>query len=126
MYCYAIIHEKVGFIKEAMIGYKKMVEIDHNDLESWLNYSNLLLKEESIDEAVDSLYQALEFNPESAKLYYRLSAYSLLMGDETKGLSFFEKALKINFELHSELFQFMPKIKENKNLLNLLTNFNNK
>jgi tetratricopeptide (TPR) repeat protein len=85
-----------------------------------------LLKEESIDEAVDSLYQALEFNPESAKLYYRLSAYSLLMGDETKGLSFFEKALKINFELHSELFQFMPKIKENKNLLNLLTNFNNK
>ena len=74
---YAIIHEKVGFTREAIIAYKKVIEIDQNDQDSWLDYSNLLFQQESKQEAINSLYEALEFNPENAKIYYRLSAYIL-------------------------------------------------
>ncbi len=123
LYLYAILQEKVGFTKEAAIAYKKVLEIDNNDLNSWLDYSYLLFQQESKEEAIDSLYEALEHNPDSAKIYYRLSAYILELGDETKSLSIFKKALAINFDLHSEIFLFMPKIKENENLLFLLTNF---
>ena len=123
LFFYAEMHEKVGFIKEAEIAYKKVLEFDNKDYESWLNYTNILYQQESLNEAIDSLYEAIDYNPKNAKLIFRLSAYLLKIGDETKGTTLFENALKINYDLHKELFEYMPSIKNNKNLLNLLDNF---
>ena len=123
LFFYAELHEKVGFIKEAEIAYKKVLEFDNKDYESWLNYTHILYQQESLNEAIDSLYEAIDYNPKNAKLIFRLSAYLLEIGDETKGTTLFENALKINYDLHEELFEYMPSIKNNKNLLNLLDNF---
>ena len=125
LFSYAEIHEKLGFIKEAEIAYRKVTEIDNYDSESWLNYSNLLYQQKYQQEAVDVLYDALKANPNNAELSYRLSAYLIDSGDETKGLKFFENALEINFDQHEDVFQYMPSVKNNKNLLHLLHNFKN-
>lgn len=125
LFSFAEIHEKLGFIKEAEIAYKKVTDIDNYDSESWLNYSNLLYKQKYQQEAVDALYDALKINPNNAELHYRLSAYLIDSGDETKGLSFFKNALEIDFDQHEDVFKYMPSVKENKNLLHLLHNFKN-
>jgi tetratricopeptide (TPR) repeat protein len=125
LFLYAEVHEKVGFMKEAQIAYKKVLEIDNLDQESWLNYSNILYQQESTQDAIDALYNAIEYNPNNAKIYFRLSAYLIETGDKTKGLNLFKHALTINYDLHAELFQYMPKIKDNKDLINLLNNFKN-
>ena len=55
LFAYAQINEKIGFIKEAEIAYRKVLEIDDLDTESWLNYTQLLHKNESIYKAIEVL-----------------------------------------------------------------------
>lgn len=123
LFIYAQIHEKTGFIKEAEIAYKKVLEIDELDSESWLNYSHLLYKNESRSEAIEVLKKGIKINPKSAELSYRLSAYLFQNGSENQALSTFEKALSIDYDLHEEFFHYFPDIKNNKNLLHLLTEY---
>jgi tetratricopeptide (TPR) repeat protein len=125
LFSYAEIHEKLGFIKEAEIAYRKVTEIDNYDSESWLNYSNLLYQQKYKQEAVETLHNALKLNPNNAELNYRLSAYLIDSGDETNGLKFFKTALEIDFDQHKDVFQYMPSVKNNENLLYLLHNFKN-
>ena len=123
LFVYAQIHEKVGFVKEAELAYRKVLEIDQLDSESWLNYSHLLYNNESVNEAIKLLQEGLKLNPKNAELSYRLSAYLLQNGEENQALSTFKDALQLDYDLHKELFQFFPSIKNNKNLLHLLTQF---
>ena len=123
LFAYAQINEKIGLIKEAEIAYKKVLEIDDLDTESWLNYSQLLHKNESIYKAIEVLQKGVKLNPKNAKLCYRLSAYLFQSGSENQALSIFEKALSIDYDLHEEIFQYYPSLKDNKNLLNLLIEY---
>ncbi len=123
LFTYAQINEKIGFIKEAEIAYRKVLELDELDSESWLNYSQLLHKNESTNEAIEILKKGVKLNPKNAELFYRLSVYLFQSGSESQALSIFEKALSIDYDLHEEIFQYFPCIKENKNLLNLLIEY---
>ena len=123
LFTYAQINEKIGFIKEAEIGYRKVLEIDELDSESWLNYSHLLHKNKSTSEAIEILKKGVKLNPKNAELSYRLSAYLFQSGCENQALSIFEKALSIDYDLHEEFFQYFPSIKDNKNLLHLLIEY---
>ena len=123
LFTYAQINEKIGLIKEAEIAYRKVLELDELDSESWLNYSHLLYKNESTYEAIEVLKKGVKLNPENAELSYRLSAYLFQSGSENLALTTFENALSIDYDLHEEFFQYFPSIKENKNLLNLLTEY---
>ena len=123
LFTYAQIHEKIGFIKEAEIAYRKVLEIDELDSESWLNYSHLLYKNESTNEAIELLNKAIKLNPKNAELSYRLSAYLFKDGKEKLALSTFQEALEKDYDLHKDFFQHYPSIKNNKNLLHLLTEY---
>ncbi len=123
LFIYAQINEKIGLIKEAEIAYRKVLELDELDSESWLNYSDLLYKNESTNKAIEVLKKGVKLNPKNAELSYRLSAYLFQSGSENLALSIFENALSIDYDLHEKLFQYLPSIKENKNLLNLLTEY---
>ncbi|MDG1189544.1 MAG: hypothetical protein P8N00_03245 [Flavobacteriales bacterium] len=121
LFSYAQIHEKVGFIKEAEIAYRKVLELDEFDSETWLNYSHLLFQYESYSEAIDLLKKAIKINPKKAELSYRISAYLFKSGNDELGLKFFKEALIINYEKHEDFFRYIPSVKSNIILLNLLT-----
>ena len=126
LFSYAQIHEKIGFIKEAELAYKKVLELDELDSESWLNYTHLLSLNESHIEAIELLEKAIKLNPKNAELSYRLTAYLFQSGQDQLALSIFKEALTINFEKHEDLFHYLPSVKTNINLLNLLSEFKNK
>lgn len=121
LFSYAQIHEKVGFIKEAEIAYRKVLELDEFDSETWLNYSHLLSQYESYGEAIKLLKKAININPQKAELSYRISAYLFKSGNDELGLKFFKEALIINYEKHEDFFRYLPSVKSNIILLNLLT-----
>jgi len=123
LFTYAQVHEKIGFVKEAEVAYRKVLELDELDSESWLNYSHLLYKNESKTEAIEVLKKGVKLNPKNAELTYRLSAYLFQNGSENQALTIFEEALSIDYDLHEEFFQHFPSIKNNKNLLHLLTEY---
>jgi tetratricopeptide (TPR) repeat protein len=121
LFSFAQIHEKVGFIKEAEMAYKKVLELDELDSETWLNYTHLLSQNESHLEAIEQLKKAIKINPKNAELSYRLTAYLFQSGQDQMALNIFKEALIINFEKHEDLFHYLPSVKTNKNLLNLLS-----
>ena len=122
-YTYAEIQEKIGFVEEAEIAYKKVIDLENFDPEIWLSYSNLLYQQEHPKEAIEVLYEGMKYHPDSADIFYRLSAYLLNHGEERQALTLFRDALKINYEKHQELFSYMPHVKDNPNLINLLNTF---
>lgn len=120
LFTYAKIHEKAGFIKEAEQAYRKVIEIDEFDSESWLNYSHLISQYESNFEAIELLKKAIKLDPKNAEIVYRLSAYLFKSGSDELALQFFKEALVLNYEKHEEFFQYLPHIKTNEIILNLL------
>ena len=81
---------------------------------------------ESHIEAIELLEKAIKLNPKNAELSYRLTAYLFQSGQDQLALSIFKEALTINFEKHEDLFHYLPSVKTNINLLNLLSEFKNK
>ena len=122
-FTYAEIHEKIGFIEEAEIAYKKVIELENFEPEIWLNYSNLLYQQEYQKEAIDVLCEGIKYHPDSADIFYRLSAYLFNQGDDNKALTYFQDALKLNYEKHQDIFIYMPNVKDNPNLINLLNTY---
>ena len=49
---YAKIYEKIGLKKEAEIAYKKLLKFNKSDIEIWLDYSNIVYENGSIDQAM--------------------------------------------------------------------------
>jgi tetratricopeptide (TPR) repeat protein len=98
-----------------------VLELDEFDSETWLNYSHLLFQYESYSEAIDLLKKAIKINPKKAELSYRISAYLFKSGNDELGLKFFKEALIINYEKHEDFFRYIPSVKSNIILLNLLT-----
>ena len=123
LFAYAQINEKIGLIKEAEIAYKKVLEIDESDSESWLSYSNLLFKNNYTGEAIEVLKKGVKLNPKNAELSYKLSIYLFNSGYEIQALSFFEKALSIDYDLHKYFLHKFPNLKDDKNLLHLLSKY---
>ncbi len=123
LYSYAEINEKVGFVKEAEIAYKKVLEIDEYDSECWLNYSHLISEYESVDEAIEILKKAIKLNPKNAELSYRIAAYLFKSGNYDLAITFFKEALLIDYEKHEDFFDYLPSVKSNEFLLNLLTEY---
>ena len=123
LFTYAKINEKIGCINEAEIAYNKILEIDKLDTESWIDYSNLLHKNNYIIKAIKVLKKGVKLNPKNPELLYRLSAYLLKSGNQNQALSYFEKALSIDYDLHLEFLRNFPDFREDKNLLILLTKY---
>lgn len=121
LFSYAKINEKVGFIKEAEMAYQKVLDLDEFDSECWLNYSHLVSEYESIHEAIEILKKGIKLNPKNADLAYRIAAYHFKTGNTELALSFFKEALLIDYEKHQDFFEYIPSVKTNEFLLNLLT-----
>ncbi|MEE3037041.1 MAG: tetratricopeptide repeat protein [Bacteroidota bacterium] len=120
LFSYAQISEKVGFIKEAEIAYQKVLDLDEFDSECWLNYSHLISEYECIYEAIALLKKAIKLNPKNADLAFRIAAYHFKSGNDDLALRFFKEALLIDYEKHQRFFDYLPSVKSNKFLLNLL------
>ena len=65
----------------------------------------------------------MKLNPKNAELSYKLSIYLFNSGNEIQALLFFEKALSINYDLHKDFLNRFPNLKDDKNLLHLLSKY---
>jgi uncharacterized glyoxalase superfamily protein PhnB len=51
---------------------------------------------------------------------YRISACLMNAGQKQEALSFLQKALNANYELHKEIFDYLPQLKEDSSILELI------
>jgi tetratricopeptide (TPR) repeat protein len=116
----------MGHLKDALISYRKVTELDPHNSEIWLDYSALLALEHQYDEAIDVLKKGLREHPSDASINYRYSAYLMKAGYVKLAHEKLEEALELNFEKHSELFDYMPQLKSDRHILELIALYDKK
>ncbi|MGH2622184.1 MAG: tetratricopeptide repeat protein, partial [Sphingobacterium sp.] len=103
--------------------YAKVVELNPDDAEAWLDYSSLLYELNKYDEAIEVINEAIKCNPDEASLYYRMTAYLFVSGKYTMALNYLEIALNTEPEKHHILFEYLPQLQGNHVILDIIKKY---
>lgn len=57
---------------------------------------------------------AIKHNPDAAELYYRMVAYLFADGKYNEAINFLELGLAANPEKHIILYEYLPQLRDNK------------
>jgi tetratricopeptide (TPR) repeat protein len=107
----------------AVKAFRQAIEIDPYDYESWLRLGDLILHTDHLNEAILLLNEAYHYNFDIASLNYRLAAYHFMNRNEELGCRFLEKGLSQDLELHIEIFETFPELKEREVVRELINRY---
>ena len=102
----------LGFYKEAKRAYKKVIKLDSDNSDVFLDYSGMLWENGHFEEAIQIIESGLALNQNNAELNYRAGAYLYLTNDKISAFNrwnnaFMESPLKLN-----QIFDFCNKLKD--------------
>jgi tetratricopeptide (TPR) repeat protein len=108
LYALGLVYMRTSNTKSGLGTFRRLIDIDPSDYEAWLNYSELFLLNERLDEAAASLLEASEYHFDNAYINVRLATYLFLQGNMYEGYQYLDKALQIDTECVEELYEFYP------------------
>ncbi|TRZ43611.1 tetratricopeptide repeat protein [Robertkochia solimangrovi] len=121
----ARINELLHLYEEADLAYQKTIELGNYELETWLAWTDILLKLGEYESGIHTLLQALEFYPEHADLEYRLAGMYYMLQDTLKGNYHLKNALMHNFEEHDTMETLFPTVYNSGIVRNLIHSYKN-
>jgi len=116
----ADICRKSGAIEDAKEAYEKVISIAPENIDLWLDYSDMYFAQNLPEEAIDIISEGIKHNPDKAELYYRAAACFLSIGYDTDTYENLNQALDLDFEKHSQLFEYFPIAKSTIFVLDLI------
>lgn len=94
----ARIHAALKKYDEADFSYRQAVELGNYELDTWLNWSEVVAQNNDIESAIQILIQGLEFYPDMAEMLYKMAGLYLIAKDPVKARYRFVKALKMDID----------------------------
>jgi tetratricopeptide (TPR) repeat protein len=85
-----------GRVNEAIVHFRKAVEIDAEQAEPEANLGNALLQKGDLDEAIAQYYSALRIKPTDAEVHYNLGNALLRKGRADEAIGQYEEAIALN------------------------------
>ena len=107
---YAKINNKLNLFEEAEHGYRRSLELGNYELDTWLTRCDILLHLGEYNAAVNNLFQASEFYPESAEIEYRLAGLFYIMNDDRKGEYHLKNGLRMDAEFLLIVEEIFPSV----------------
>jgi len=95
--------QRKGKPLEAVVAYRKALEINPNSAWSYHNLGEALAQLEHWDEATFAYKKAIELNPKSSVHYYKLAKHLVLLSNLDEAIIYYSKAIDI--KPHASLFQ---------------------
>ncbi len=92
----AKIHYALQNLDEADFSYKQAVDLGNYELDTWLNWAEVVRTNSDIDSAIQILIQGLQFYPEEAEIEYRMAGLYLMLSDSEQARFRFTNALKLD------------------------------
>jgi len=116
----AIVRLRNRMFSEAEKLFKEIIEHDASFIEAWINYSVCIHLSNNIEMAIDIIEKAIEKNKDEATLWYRLAGLLYKSGKIQQAFYYIETALKLDFETHTELLEFIPELEKESRFIELL------
>ena len=113
LYALGLVYMRTNDKENAMKTFKLVTELDPTDSDSWLNLSELLLEEEKLEDALNTLKESYDENFNNAFINSRLAAYHFLTGNVDKGCIYLEQSLVIDPLSIDDLYEFFPNALKN-------------
>ena len=107
---FAKINNRLNYVEEAEKGYQKAIELGNYELETWITRCDLLINLGEFETALDTMYQAIEFYPETAEIEYRLAGLYFCLNQGDRGYYHLKNALKIDAEYSIIIEELFPEI----------------
>jgi len=94
----ARIHAAMEHYDEADFAYKQTVDLGNYELDTWLNWAEVVTQNQDPEAAIQILLQGLEFYPDKALIQFKMAGLYLMANDPVKAQYRFRKALKQDFD----------------------------
>ena len=105
----AAIHVALKNYDEADFSFKQAVELGNYELDTWLNWAEVLIYNEDLASAIEILLQGQEFYPDEAQIDYKMAGLYLLANDHQHAEARLIKALRANINKLSFFKSEYPK-----------------
>ncbi|MFH1004343.1 MAG: tetratricopeptide repeat protein [Bacteroidota bacterium] len=122
-YTIANAYKKLGFSEETETAYQKVIELEPSIESIWLDYSDLLFELGDKEKVIEILAEGIKHHPNSVEIYYRMAACLLWTGKKQEALIYLQHALQHDFKKHKEIFKFIPGLRKNRELLDLIKTY---
>ncbi|HRS54031.1 MAG TPA: tetratricopeptide repeat protein [Bacteroidales bacterium] len=106
--------------KMAFKYYEKAIQIDPQNYNIWIDYADAMEEYKTTKEAIKILEKAIKINPNNSYLLYRMAACKITNGDNAEGMLTLFQAMKIDYYNLKMFFEYMPNMKNNKDILKLI------
>ncbi|PKP54250.1 MAG: hypothetical protein CVT92_00410 [Bacteroidetes bacterium HGW-Bacteroidetes-1] len=119
----ADLYIKMNLLDKAKTCFQRIEEIDPLDPDLWKEYANMYIIGGETEKAVQVLKTGLIHQPDNTEIMYRLVATLLINNNYNQAVYYLENALELNFDGHLELFEYVPSLRHNTKLLDLILQF---
>ncbi|MEI6141296.1 MAG: tetratricopeptide repeat protein [Mariniphaga sp.] len=117
------VNSALNHYEEALVAFKRSIELEDKNIEFWTSFSDFYYNYAQIDMAIHTLLEADILIPENAQLLYKLSGYLSEKGDDKMAKIYLNKALIINYSMHTDLFLDFPSLKSKRWIKKLIDQF---
>jgi len=117
---------KTGNIISSLEAFEEACVLEPSNPEVWKNWSFVHYESGDMDKAVDLINAGIDEIPGNPDLYYRAVAYLITAGKYKEAFNYLENALTLNFDGHTVLFEFFPKLETQKALFRIIDQYRNK
>jgi len=114
---------KVGNTVSSIDAYEEASKLDPSDKEIWLNWSFIYYEQGDHTQAIATLLEGFGEIPDDSELFYRMTVYLIEAGRFKEAFNYLENALILDFDGHTSLFDFFPKIETQKALYKIIEQF---
>ncbi len=116
------IHKELQNLDEADFSYKQAVELGNYEVDTWLNWAEVVYRSEDVDSALQILIQGYEFYPEEAYIAYRISGFYFLLKEQKKAEEYLTTALRMDKEKLSLFEKEFPQYFNSMPVQNIIAN----
>ena len=120
---YGKINEDLKQFEQAESAFEMSTMLDPKNAESWVSYAEMKYDLGNLGKAIEILKQAYKYISDDSAITYRLAAYLLKNQDEISATGYFEKALKVDYNSHSDLFNYYPEANQNESIKKLIKKY---
>lgn len=125
MYWYGLAQAeyRMGNIISSQEAYEEACNCDPDNHEIYLDWSFVYYDCGDFERAISLITSGIEECPEESSLYYRAVIYLLGQGSYREALVYLEKALLLDFEGHTVLYEFYDELETQKALFKIIDQY---
>ena len=122
-FIYGDIQVKLAQYEDGITSYRKVIELDPEDPDIWLDLSVVYADRKDYEKARETLEEGLKWHEEHADFHYGIAYYLLMQGQQQESTRVLANALVMDYDGHKRLFQTFPEARNHPAVIEIISSF---